>query len=93
LVTGPGAVLSVADAGPGIAEEDLPHVFERFYRSQPSRARASGGFGLGLSIVKAIITAHGGEIAVANGEETGAVFTVRLPALEPLEASPEADAG
>jgi two-component system OmpR family sensor kinase len=87
------AVLSVADAGPGIAEEDLGHVFERFYRSQPSRARASGGFGLGLSIVKAIITAHGGEIAVANGEETGAVFTVRLPALEPLEASPEADAG
>jgi two-component system, OmpR family, sensor kinase len=78
--------IAVADSGPGIPEEDLPHVFERFYRSQPSRARASGGVGLGLSIVKAIVTAHGGEVLAANGEPTGAVFTVRLPALEPLPA-------
>jgi signal transduction histidine kinase len=77
------ATIAVADSGPGIPADDLPHVFERFYRSQPSRARSSGGVGLGLSIVKAIVTAHGGEVEAGNGE-TGAVFTVRLPALEPL---------
>jgi signal transduction histidine kinase len=82
------AAVAVADGGPGITEEDVPHVFERFYRSQPSRDRSSGGFGLGLSIVKAIVVAHAGEIDAANGPEGGAVFTVRLPALEPL---PEAD--
>lgn len=78
------AQVDIADSGPGIPEEDLGHVFERFYRSQPSRARSSGGVGLGLSIVKAIVTAHGGEVQAANSAEGGAVFTVRLPALDPL---------
>ncbi|HEY3316857.1 MAG TPA: ATP-binding protein [Coriobacteriia bacterium] len=78
------ATIAVTDSGPGIPAEDLGHVFERFYRSQPSRARSSGGVGLGLSIVKAIVTAHGGDVAAANAEGAGAVFTLRLPALEPL---------
>jgi two-component system, OmpR family, sensor kinase len=80
------ATIAVTDSGPGIEADDLPHVFERFYRSQPSRARSSGGVGLGLSIVKAIVGAHGGEVGAANDESGGAVFTVRLPALEPLPA-------
>jgi two-component system OmpR family sensor kinase len=83
------ATLSVADQGPGIDPEDLPHVFERFYRSQPSRARSSGGFGLGLSIVRAIVVAHGGEVEAANTESGGAMFTLRLPALEPLAPAAE----
>ena len=59
------STIAVGDSGPVIAEEDLPHVFERFYRSQRSRDRGSGGVGLGLSIVKAIVTAHGGDITAA----------------------------
>jgi len=73
------AVLSVADNGPGIAEEDLPHLFERFTRPQESRARTSGGAGIGLSIVKAIVTAHAGAIDVRNREEGGALFRIFLP--------------
>lgn len=89
---GKWATMSVTDSGPGITDEDLGHVFERFYRSQPSRARSSGGVGLGLSIVKAIVVAHGGEIDAANDPAGGAVFTVRLPALEPLPTADEAAA-
>ncbi len=86
------ATVAVRDSGPGIDEQDLGHVFERFYRSQPSRARSSGGFGLGLSIVKAIVVAHGGKVEAANSAEGGAAFTVRLPALEPLPAGGAAEA-
>ena len=74
-------VLSVLDDGPGIPAEDLPRLFDRFYRSQPSRDRGSGGAGLGLAIVKAIVTAHGGQIEAANLPQGGSRFTVRLPAL------------
>ena len=70
-------VLTVADEGPGIAEEDLPHVFDRFYRSDKSRN--TPGTGLGLSIVAHTIAAHGGEVSAANKPEGGAVFTVTLP--------------
>jgi two-component system, OmpR family, sensor kinase len=84
------ASVAVADCGPGIADEDLEHVFERFYRSQPSRDRSSGGVGLGLSIVKAIVVAHAGEILATNGPDGGAVFTVRFPALDPLPMADEA---
>jgi two-component system OmpR family sensor kinase len=76
------AVLRVMDEGPGIRAEDLTNLFERFYRSQFSRARATGGAGLGLAIVKAIVTSHLGTIEAANRPEGGAVFTVRLPKLQ-----------
>jgi two-component system sensor histidine kinase BaeS len=72
------AVLTVADTGQGIAPEDLPGVFGRFFRADESRTGA-GNAGLGLAISKAIIEAHGGTIEVASRENTGTVFTVRLP--------------
>ncbi len=73
------AVLEVADRGPGISPESLPHLFEPFYRPDPSRARASGGAGLGLAIVAAIVEAHGGTVQVASTLGEGASFRVRLP--------------
>ncbi len=73
------ACFAVADDGPGIAEEDLPYVFDRFYRADPARTRSSGGSGLGLAIAKAIVEAHGGRIEAGNRPEGGAVFTVCLP--------------
>ncbi len=75
-------VLSVLDKGPGIAEEDIERLFDRFYRTESSRARASGGSGLGLAIVKAIVVAHAGDIEAANRPDGGARFTIRLPSLK-----------
>jgi heavy metal sensor kinase len=76
----PGAaVLTVADTGQGIAAEDLPQVFARFWRADKSRARARGHSGLGLAIAKAIVDAHGGSIGVASELGVGTTFTVRLP--------------
>ena len=72
------AVLTVADSGPGIAPEDLPRVFDRFYRADKSRTGA-GNSGLGLAICKAIIEAHGGTVEVYSEQGRGTVFTVRLP--------------
>lgn len=72
-------VLEVTDDGPGIPPEDLPRVFDRFHRVDTSRARKSGGSGLGLSIVSAIVESHGGSVAVRNAEGRGAHFTVTLP--------------
>lgn len=74
------AVLSVTDDGPGVPAEDLPNLFDRFYRSDWSRTRTSGGAGLGLAIVRAIVTAHAGTIEAENLAEGGSRFTVRLPA-------------
>jgi len=71
--------VAIADTGIGIAQEELPRVFERFYRSDKSRSRGTGGAGIGLSIAAAIIRAHGGTIAAASGEDGGSVFTVTLP--------------
>ena len=76
------AVLEVRDSGPGIAPEHLPLIFERFYRADPSRTRATGGAGLGLAIVRQLVEAHGGTVTAANAESGGAVFTVELPAPE-----------
>lgn len=70
-------VLTVVDSGPGIAEEDLPHIFDRFFRSD--RARNTPGTGLGLSIVAHTIEAHGGTIRASNHPDGGAQFTMRLP--------------
>jgi heavy metal sensor kinase len=73
------AVLAVSDTGPGISGEDLPHVFERFYRGDKARTTSNGNAGLGLAISKAIVEAHGGTIEVASQEKVGTTFTVRLP--------------
>jgi len=73
------ALLVVADTGQGISAEELPHVFERFYRTDKSRARAEGHWGLGLAISKAIVEAHGGSIQVASQPDVGTEFTLRLP--------------
>jgi signal transduction histidine kinase len=76
-----GAVfLSVADTGEGIPAEDLPHIFERFYRVDKSRARGRGSNGLGLAICKAILDAHSGSIDVRSQPGAGSTFTVKLPA-------------
>ena len=77
---GDSIALSVSDEGPGIPEEDLSRVFERFYRADKSRARDPGGTGLGLAIVKDLVELHGGEVRVENRTEGGAKFTVLLPA-------------
>jgi len=73
-----GATLTVADKGMGIAAEDLPHVFERFYRVDPARSRQQGGSGLGLAISKEIVEEHGGRIEVQSVLGEGSTFTVRL---------------
>jgi two-component system, OmpR family, sensor kinase len=73
-------VLTVSDNGQGIAEDDIPHVFDRFYRADRSRSCAVGGAGLGLSISKAIIESHGGTICVTSALGQSTVFTVYLPA-------------
>lgn len=75
-----GVHLSVQDNGPGISEFHLPHVFDRFYRSDSSRTRKYGGAGLGLAITKSIVNAHGGTINVVSKEGEGADFQVWLPA-------------
>ncbi len=71
--------ISVSDTGEGIPAEDLPYVFERFYRADPSRARATGGSGLGLTISKEIVEAHGGRIRVESELGRGAKFTFAVP--------------
>ena len=77
---GPDAVtLQVKDTGEGIAPEDLPHIWERFYRAESSRSRSSSGSGLGLALVKELAEAMGGTVAVASALGQGSCFTVRLP--------------
>jgi two-component system OmpR family sensor kinase len=73
------AVVEVADDGPGVPDEVMGRVFERFFRADPSRSRASGGSGLGLSIVAAIAQAHGGSVEVESPPAGGAVFRILLP--------------
>jgi two-component system OmpR family sensor kinase len=73
------AVIEVADTGGGLTEDQAQKVFERFYRTDRSRSRESGGAGLGLSIAASIVSAHGGTISAAQRSGGGAVFTVRIP--------------
>jgi two-component system phosphate regulon sensor histidine kinase PhoR len=74
-------VVEVADTGPGIAAEHQPRIFERFYRADPARSRERGGSGLGLSIVKHVALAHGGDVAVHSELGAGSCFRLRLPAV------------
>ncbi|GIW25401.1 ATP-binding protein [Meiothermus sp.] len=73
------AYLRIQDSGPGIPEEALGKVFDRFYRAEASRSRASGGSGLGLAIVKALVELHGGRVAARNHPAGGALFELALP--------------
>ena len=73
--------ISVADTGPGISPEDLPHVFERFWRADKVRSREAGGTGLGLTIAKQIADLHGARLVVQSEVGRGSVFTIRLPNL------------
>jgi len=77
------AYVAVQDAGPGIPEEQLPHVFERFYRGDPSRSRSTGGFGLGLAICKAIVNVYGGQIRAVSRQGKGTEIRVELPIRPP----------
>lgn len=76
-------MVEVADTGSGMAPEDLPYVFDRFWRAEKSRNRRTGGSGLGLAIVRKLVEAHGGTTAVASTLDQGSVFTLRLPLVGP----------
>ena len=76
-------LITVEDTGHGIAQEHLPHIFERFYRVDAARDRAQGGSGIGLTIVKSITEEHGGHVAVhSRGRGQGATFRIELPRAE-----------
>ena len=85
---GGGALLTVSDTGVGIADEHLPHLFERFYRIDSARAAGIGGTGLGLSIAESIVRAHGGRIEVSSQVGCGSRFTVHLPSRPPSSGPP-----
>jgi signal transduction histidine kinase len=82
------AVLEVQDTGIGITPDDLPHIFERFYRADPARGSDSGGAGLGLSIAQWIAQQHGGEIAVESRPGRGSTFRVSLPMAKNRDTKP-----
>jgi two-component system sensor histidine kinase BaeS len=77
---GPDVLITVTDTGAGIAPEDLPHVFDRFWRADKSRTRRTGGSGLGLAIVRKLAEAQGGDVTVTSTLGGGSTFTLRLPA-------------
>ena len=74
-------VIDVADNGCGMEAKDAEHIFERFYRADSSRNRATGGSGLGLAITKSLIEAHDGTVKVVTAPGEGSTFTISLPAL------------
>ncbi len=77
------AVITVSDTGIGIASEDLPHIFERFYRADKARSREQGGTGLGLAIAQWIVERHGGHVEVESTAGEGSTFVIRLPIADP----------
>jgi two-component system, OmpR family, sensor histidine kinase SenX3 len=74
-----GVEISVTDQGIGIPERDLERIFERFYRVDSARSRATGGTGLGLAIVKHVMAAHNGKVTVRSVEGAGSTFTLVVP--------------
>ena len=85
---GADAVVSVADSGRGIPPDDLPRIFDRFYRVERSRSREAGGSGLGLAIAKHIVDAHGGRITVTSRPGVGSTFSVALPLARAATSAP-----
>jgi signal transduction histidine kinase len=84
--------LTIADTGPGIAPQDLPHVFKPLHRGETSRNRQTGGAGLGLTIARQIFQAHGGDLSATNSESGGAVFRGFLLASRNMISSTKEDA-
>jgi two-component system OmpR family sensor kinase len=82
------AQITVRDTGPGLPADEAPRVFERFYRTDTARTRTHGGSGLGLSIVSAIVTSHGGTVSAASAPGQGMAVTVRLPIIEDVPDMP-----
>ncbi|MBO0687764.1 MAG: HAMP domain-containing histidine kinase, partial [Candidatus Dormibacteraeota bacterium] len=93
LPSGPAAVVEVSDQGPGIDPEAGARVFERFFRADAGRSRDRGGYGLGLSIVAAIVDAHGGRCELESAPGRGATFRLILPRPVAQPAAPNPDAG
>jgi two-component system OmpR family sensor kinase len=89
---GERVVLRVADSGPGIPPEDLPHIFERFHRGEAAGTGAPGGTGLGLAIVASLVRAMGGDVSVKSVPRAGTAFTLSLPAA-PAEERADGDGG
>jgi len=87
LPTLPFLAVYVSDTGEGIPPEDLPHVFDRFYRADRSRARATGGSGLGLTIAQQLVRAHGGDIGVQSRPGEGTTFAFTLPGTVPTSGT------
>jgi two-component system OmpR family sensor kinase len=85
----PAVVLDVEDDGPGMTTEQAQRVFERFYRADQARNRASGGTGLGLAIVAGLVAAHGGTVSVRTAPGEGADFQVKLPLSPDARAAEE----
>ena len=86
------AIVTVRDTGAGISPSDLDHIFDRFARADPGRSRRTGGFGLGLSIVRAIVEAHGGDVHVTSAVGVGTSFEIRLPLTLVVPSAPETSA-
>jgi signal transduction histidine kinase len=80
-------VLTVADTGQGIAVEHLPRIFDRFYRAESGKTRSGRGAGLGLTLVKSLVEAFGGQISVDSQVERGTHFTITLPSIAPPNAT------
>jgi two-component system phosphate regulon sensor histidine kinase PhoR len=87
-VEGASVQAGLRDEGIGIPAADLPHIFDRMYRSDPARSRRTGGTGLGLALVKWIVDAHRGQIHVESRLDQGSTFEIRLPLLSENDAAP-----